>query len=269
MASEVKRNFGWRIFAACIPVTGALVGVFTANFIAFIYAGRTDEASGILWLIGISFLTFFFSVLVGNLPSPIKWSLPEAVSYLAYGNPVLRNDWPSLVSAKTGWVTTTFEVDPHDGSAIRRTKSGYDQHSQSAFDKRVTEATEELLEAARAGKVSAYAYDEESGSIMDLSEPNWMSVYDMRPYAHKILMLKNPLAPPQPNNSRALRNVVFYRDEVLALRNFLRPLAPPIDQKALLGDGFWAGFYERSERQSAQIRADKEQKAHGPKPNAE
>lgn len=237
-----QRNRWWRISKTLTPVTGAAFGLFLVNFL--VQSATSSSLSALFFVLSIfAFFGFMFCVFVGNLPSAEKWTLPEAVYFLGFGEVINRDEWSKLVVAKTGYaLKLTKNID--DGErTITRLRT--DPNRKPEFKEKAQNGVHELIEAGRSGKLSATGFDYDAKKLENIHESMWLGLVGLNVVANSVSFKENPFDTSR-LGKRLLHEITIPRDEVLALRHPLLPLNPPRNVFNQLGEAIWKEYKTRS-----------------------
>lgn len=211
-----------------MPVIGAVIATFVGNAFLDAMNGMPNRASAWLACSLIPIVVFIIVYFLSMLPSRRKWTLPEAVAYLGFGRPIRKHDWVLFNAARFHKGITT--ITQHIGTNTE------DHYTESHTSETVLEEKQQfkeclsfgarlLTEAARRGELKISGRRVETNQVEEIHANYFVDEPAINFLTNEILFEHVKIG----SDPLRFDHVILIRDEVLAIKNFWRPLFPPTE----------------------------------------
>jgi hypothetical protein len=246
------QNIGWDLAKRSLPSLGAAIVFVVGN--SLVQMLEADYQAALVWLSPLILLLplIIISYRISLLPGRVRWSLPEAVAFLAFGVPIKKSDWTlfNLIKYNRGEVKITKHIyndgtQHHSGTA----KSIVKESERKEFLEKTKHALELIFTLARRGELTITGRPIGEMIIVEIPANFFVENVDVDFVSNELKFSSQTDTDTLPS----FRQVMFYRDEILAIKGVVKPLNPPIELTREELNEMWSERYEVEEDTSVHV----------------
>lgn len=232
------QNIWWDLSKRSLPALSSAIVFVVGNALVYALEGKPYAASLWLWTLLILVPAISFAYRVSLFPGPVRWTLTEAVAFVAFETPVRKTEWEifNRVSYARGEIHVSKEITTEGEKVSAQIKTIFKGSEQAIFEKKTQEAFDKIMGLARRGEVTI------TGRIVGQPHVSEIAANYFVEHIFADFQLNELGFKPHSGTEElpTFQQVLFFRDEILAIKGFWKPLLRPKELSSDELDELWA-----------------------------